>query len=194
MNRNKLFTVLSIIILIISISVYGCNSYTANTDNDIRQTGITAEKLSAQAPVTNTTPTPEVYIEPAKTTVFKNDSPQYQVNNLNINPMKVYYDNGSLVAECFITNGFTGQVIVGYDFNNFPIYSWVNAYDIEVSGLSISNADGVIAEGSFGYLNGARIAAGDYIIWTFIFEEDAVHQDNADLSYLRTQSQFSYKW
>ena len=125
--------------------------------------------------------------------VFKNHDPQFLSNSINFNPKKVWYENGCLYAEMFVSNGYTGPVYVG-DGVTGPIYNYINMYNINVKTLRLSNSDGVIAEASFGIMDGVYLAANQYTTWTFCFPPDCVMNNNADLTHLITDTSSNYSW
>lgn len=90
----------------------------------------------------------------------------YDLNSVSVKPRYVYWDNGDLVAECFITNGYGHSV-----------------YNIEVNSLSFATSAGTIASAeNIGLLEGAVIAPYSYIKWTFRFPKEYVENYGADLS------------
>lgn len=94
------------------------------------------------------------------------------IDNVSISPKHVYYDNGNVVMEAFVNNGYRH-----------------NVYNIQVDSLSLYDKNGeVIAESSFGLLDNLTIAAGGYAEWKFIFSAEAVKNQDADLSYLIYQA------
>lgn len=104
-------------------------------------------------------------------------TPQMQAGEIVFSPREVYYENGELIAVMYIYNG-TGSTVFNID-------------EVE---LTISDGYDVIAEGLFGYLDGATIVSGDYITWTFRFLVDTVYLQGADLSYLETNSYCTYNY
>jgi len=107
---------------------------------------------------------------------FNDYIPKYRSLDINFNPVEIRYENGKLYAKMFITNGYNSTVS-----------------NINVDYLRISNSDGIIAEGSFDVLEDATIAPNGYITWTFIFSNDALMFQNADLTeFIRTDFSVSY--
>lgn len=100
---------------------------------------------------------------------FNPTNSNYTPDQLTVQPFSVYWENGKLVAKCFVVNGFS-----------------TSATSIEIKKLIISNRDGVIAEGTFGKIDGLdSLPAYSNMICTFTFENDAVKVYNADLTYLQ---------
>jgi len=123
----------------------------------------------------NTTPD-DTQTAPPTTNEFYNDNNNtYDVNCVSIKPRHVYWDNGTLVAECFVINGINRTVS-----------------NLNVESITLSNGSGVIASAAFGGLNGASIAPYTNIIWTFKFGPDTVYMQNADLSYLKCNADVTY--
>ena len=86
---------------------------------------------------------------------------------VNICPYHVRYENGKVVAECYVINGY-----------KHAIYN-VNVHDLVLS----TGTDGCFARGSFGVIgNGGSIPAGSYIRWRFIFTGNSVLKANANLT------------
>lgn len=103
---------------------------------------------------------------------------QFHMNSVHLQPRLVYWDNGTLVAECVLTNGFVSNPVC-------------NLY---VKEITISNNDGVIAAASFGALKDVAINAYGSIVWTFKFGPDCVYIQNADLSTLKTVYNVTYSY
>ncbi len=89
----------------------------------------------------------------------------YDLNLVSVKPRHVYWDGETLVAECFVINGFSTTV-----------------YNVNINNLEFSNAAGVISSASFGMLQNAAIAPYSYIIWTFHFGPDCIQATDADLT------------
>lgn len=116
--------------------------------------------------------TPEVEITVQENTqvhnqnYFYNDTNYfYDLNTVSVKPRYVYWENGMLIAECFVINGFD-----------------VPVYNVNVDLLEFSNSAGKFAGAAFGTLQGASIAPYSYIVWTFTFPADCVFSNNADLT------------
>ena len=88
-------------------------------------------------------------------------------NAVSIKPRYVYWDNGKLVAECFVINGFPHTV-----------------GNIQVKALEIYNEAGLIASGGFGELQGLVLPSGYHGVWKFVFSADCVAAPNAALQTL----------
>ncbi|MBE6727944.1 MAG: hypothetical protein E7562_04770 [Ruminococcaceae bacterium] len=99
---------------------------------------------------------------------FNPNNSNYDANAVSIKPRYVYWENGELVAECFVINGFSH-----------------NVFNINVKSITFSNSSGVIASGSgFGVLNNVTLAPYTNIVWTFRFAPDTVANYGANLSSL----------
>ncbi len=88
-------------------------------------------------------------------------------NTIAIKPRHVYWENGKLVAECFVINGFAHTV-----------------GNIDVELLQIYNSDGLVASGGFGVLQGLVLSSGYHVVWKFTFNEDCIACPNAQLQSL----------
>ncbi len=107
---------------------------------------------------------------------FRNDSNNAPVaGQLAVQPQYVRWENGKLVADCFVING-TDKMI----------------YNINIKSLQFSNDDGVIATGGFGILNNLTLAPNSYVTWTFTFSGDAVKAYGAQLGHLFTDCSWGY--
>ena len=139
---------------------------TGDLEDELENPGLETEEKGTSIPDSIGEKAEPVYNTPEN--VFFNDSNNaIDVNAVSIKPRYVYWDNGSLVAECFVINGFSH-----------------NVYNIDVKALSFSNDAGLIASAGFGTLNGATIAPNSYLVWTFSFAPDTVAANNALLSHL----------
>lgn len=98
------------------------------------------------------------------------------LNNVSVKPGYVRYENGKLVADCFVINGLNAIV-----------------HDITVESLSFCDAnDRVIASASFGELQGVALGPNQYIVWTFSFGPETIENFSADLSILSWDCKTSY--
>ncbi len=99
---------------------------------------------------------------------FVGSDTSYSVDSVSIKPAYVYWEDGKLIAQCYVINGFN-----------------YNVYNIEVKELTFSNGDGVIASGAgFGVCEGLTLAPFTYATWTFTFSGDSVINYGANLSHL----------
>ncbi len=127
------------------------------------------ETPAAKPPVTESVVTPPA-ADPNN--YFFNDlNYAYDIDCISIKPRYVYWENGKLVAECFVINGFSHAV-----------------YDIDVQSLAFGNADGQIASAQFGMLQNLVLGPYQYAVWTFTFDASAVQMANGDLRSLMTQA------
>jgi len=132
-----------------------------------------------EAPVQ--TPAPQLAAEPVidqhqVENIFFNNEPGFLVDSVNYSPHKVWYEDGYLHAEMYITNGLSDVV-----------------YNIDNIYLKLSNEFVVIAEADFGPLEDILIAPHQTIIWTFIFGGNAVITHDADLTgWINTRSSSTY--
>ena len=133
-------------------------------------------------------PAPEVIPQPEQVTettqnqqdnYFYNDTNNYyDLNQVSIRPRYMYWDNGVLVAECFVINGLP-----------------VNVYNINVENLEFSNGSVKIAQAAFGVMQNAVIAPYSHVIWTFYFDSNCVLSANADLTgFMNCSSNTSYNY
>ena len=142
-------------------------------------------ELPATEPTVTEPPTTEPPVtdppatEPPATQAPTDDSDNYffnennngiDINAISIKPRYVYWENGQLVAECFVINGFPHTV-----------------GNINVKALEIYNESGLIASGGFGELQGLVLSSGYHGVWKFVFSADCVATPNAALQTLTLQ-------
>jgi predicted small lipoprotein YifL len=105
---------------------------------------------------------------PAAENVFINENNNYyDVDVVSIRPRYVYWENGKLIAECFVINGFNH-----------------NVFNINVKSLSFNNGSVDIASAVFGVMNDVVLAPYNHVVWRFEFSADCVANYGADLSSL----------
>ena len=114
---------------------------------------------------------------PMENNYFYNDTNfAPDIGSVSVKPRCVRYEDGMLVAECFVINGLNTVV-----------------YQIEVTSLAFYDGDNqLIASASFGPLQNLSIGAGQYAIWTFTFAADTVANSSANLSFLRCVADTTY--
>ena len=100
----------------------------------------------------------------------------FEADELTIRPKHVYYQDGMLIAHCYVLNG---------------TQSTLREIDIGYLGIRDANDD-LVAEANFGILEDLSLAAGTYGEWTFYFPADTVANKNGQLDYLHLE--FSYKF
>ncbi len=131
-----------------------------------------ADQGNTNNPPSNTRPE-ETYV-PGNNFFLNENNNFYDQNAISVRPKYVYWYDGKLVAKCFVVNGF-----------NHPVYN------INVKNLTFKNKDGLIAEGSFGTLNGVTLQPYTHVEWTFTFSSDCVAKYAADLTELIYESNVS---
>lgn len=150
----------------------------AQPDNGKNDTPVNNPEPSIpQTPPTETeTQNPQVNQEVDPNNKFFNENnSNYDSNAISVKPRYVYWENGELVAECFVINGFSH-----------------NVFNIDVKSISFSNSSGLIASGSgFGVLSGVTLPPFTNIVWTFRFSPDTVVNYGADLSRLTCNARVS---
>lgn len=192
MKNRKLMGIL-LGVCIAGMTLVGCSSENANSDlnagnNENQIVGEDGNQQDAPIDENSTTQQPADTQKPADTQQPSNttqqnvfydpNAAQYHMNNVHMQPGRVYWENGQLVAEYVITNGFTDRVVG----------------NINVKEITISNANGKIAAASFGTLQNATIGPRGYITWKFYFGADCIYQSNADLSYLNSVYNLTYNY
>ena len=162
---KKLLALTLVLVLLLGMSA--CVSQEAREDFvDVEAAGTTGE--TAAVPVETL---PEILpTAPMEnhSNYFRNENNNYYDNNaVSVRPRYVYWQDGKLIAECFVINGFGHAV-----------------HNIRVESLSFSNHTTNIASASFGTLENVTLAPYTHVIWTFEFSADCVSAYGADLSYL----------
>lgn len=117
------------------------------------------------------------YYYPEENYYYNENNTSYEVDKVTVNPRYVYWDNGVLVAECFVINGYSQSVT-----------------NIDIQSFSLSNAYGEIASAAFGVLQDETLEPYTYSIWTLTFY-DGISSYGADLTgYLQWSctTQYSY--
>ena len=105
---------------------------------------------------------------PAAENVFINENNNYyDVDAVSIRPRYVYWENGKLIAECFVINGFNH-----------------NVFNINVKSLSFNNGSVDIASAVFGVMNDVVLEPYTHVVWRFEFSANCVANYGADLSSL----------
>lgn len=107
---------------------------------------------------------------------FYNDSLEgrWSASAITVVPKEVYFENGKLVAHCYIVNGYSTHATM------------VNISEISVTGRN----DKVIAHAYFGAQN-LSIAALSYVEHTFTFGADTIISTYVDMSRLGFDANFS---
>ena len=157
------------LVLILMLSLISCDKETKNEEVEN-----TPEKTEAPETVVSTPDesTPQIS---ADNKFYNPNNNSYDVNALSIKPKCVYWENGELVAECFVINGFSH-----------------NVFNINVESIAFSNSAGPIASGSgFGVLNNVTLPPYTNIVWTFRFAPDTIANYGADLSSLTCNASVS---
>lgn len=119
----------------------------------------------------------EANIEVDENYFFNEQNSSYDIDSVSIKPRYVYWENGTLVAECFVINGFSHAV-----------------HSLNVDSLTFSNESGEIASAGFGALEGVMLPAYSNVVWTFTFDADFVSIQDAELSSLTTNASVSYAY
>jgi SLAP domain-containing protein len=127
------------------------------------------QEISVEKPI-------DITAEVADENYFFNENNNIiEENNISIRPRYVYWENGYLVAECFVINGFDYTIT-----------------QIEVDSFSISNHSGLIASASFGMINNVTLQPNEHVIWTFKYAPNAVFMSGANLGSLTCNFSCSY--
>ena len=99
---------------------------------------------------------------------------RWSASAISVVPKEVYFENGKLVAHCYVVNGYSTHA------------TKVNISEISVTGKN----DKVIAHAYFGNQN-LSIAALSYVEHTFTFGPDTIISANVDMSRLGVNANFS---
>lgn len=155
-----------ITVLILTLSLAACGGAPDQTEMSSDKPSYTASETADNGSATDSPSNEEENSLPPSDNVFYNpNNTAFDANAVSVKPGRVYYDGETLVAECFVINGF------GH-----------NVYGISVNELTLSNEDGVIATAGFGELRGLTLAPYTYSTWTFYFSDDCIESMTADLT------------
>ncbi len=103
---------------------------------------------------------------------FYNKNVDILLDNLNIDPYEVYYEEETLIVKAYVVNGFDHSI-----------------YNINLDELTIMNEnDQIISSKNFGALSELSIAANSYVEWTFTFGSDVVYLLHDDLDNVKSYS------
>lgn len=103
-------------------------------------------------------------------------APVVEDGKVTVQPIDVYYEDGALIAICYVTNG-TGQTV-----SNINIYSFL-----------LKNGQKTLAAADFGLLENTALASTESVKWKFRFPEDTVLEAEGDLSQLKAEIKCSYE-
>ena len=118
---------------------------------------------------------PDEYIEISEPFTNNTNYQNAPIGDVSIQPKYVYWEDGKLIAVCFVCNG-TDKTIS----------------NINVKNLSFAGNTGPLAEASFGNCTGLTLGSMTYNEWTFSFPANCVSQYGADLSHLNTAWDLTY--
>lgn len=107
---------------------------------------------------------------------YNNSAPAVTEGVVTVQPIEVRYDNGALVAVCYVING-TQQTV-----ENIDVYHFV-----------LENDGQRLAAANFGYLQNAAVAPGEAIKWEFRFPRKTVLVQDARLPGLLAQVKCRYE-
>lgn len=156
-------------------------SETVSTENPSPETVIPVTQPGVSTYETapkNESPTPNTPA-PANSSFFRNETNcAPDINSVSVKPCYVRYENGMLIADCFVINGLNTSV-----------------YNIYVDNLLFKDAnDQLIAQANFGELKNLCLGPNQYVLWSFTFHPEAVANQQADLSYLNCIADTSYNY
>lgn len=156
---------------------YVSNKYLNDTKPET-QVSPTSPVQTTPEPAPTPEPEPTSDVEQANTNnVFFNEGNYgYDLNDVSIKPRYIYWEDGKLYAECFVTNGFDKPV-----------------YNITVNNLALANMEVDIASAAFGGMQ-VTIQPYSYVVWTFVFAEDCIITPYADLHVLKCQADTTYSY
>ncbi|MDD7794378.1 SLAP domain-containing protein [Clostridium sp. 'White wine YQ'] len=187
----------------IMISMVGCSSAKTNatkTDTKEAATNVDSPKetkdgvktdatqdvntdtKAPETPATSTEQKPNTQANPKSSapkaaSQFVNGAMVTAVDNVQISPKNVYYKDSKLYMDAYVYNGFSH-----------------NIFDVRNINIKLSNNSGVIAQAKFDGMGNTNIGANSPVIWTFVFENDAIKMQNADLGTLNTVYSCDYSF
>lgn len=143
-----------------------------NEDEQLKEVENNSQNQEAQ----NSTSEDSVNLSSDRNEYF-NDTPQMVDNVVCISPKRVYYNNGKLIMNAYVYNGFEYEI---FNINNVTI--------------KLGNGQELIAEANFGGLKDLTLECKSYAEWTFTFEADAVMINDSDLADLTWETNCSYSY
>jgi SLAP domain-containing protein len=167
-----------ILIGVLLISLTGCNdkSEDNNKTKEIKPATVQVSK-KPESTLKDTTKISTVQAEQTTKPVaqieaseYFSENPVISVESIHISPKHVYYKDSVLYMDAYVYNGFNHNV---FNINNI--------------GIKLSNKSGLIAEANFEGLENSVIDLNTYIVWTFVFSQDEIKQQNANLQTLTTE-------
>ncbi len=175
-------------VLALALSLFAC-AKTAGGENTSEslsvQDGAKTNEVSAtdSAPAGQSTDAPAATDSAAPTQTgvdgsnvfFNENNTAYDADAVSVKPRYVRWEDGKLIAECFVINGCS-----------------VPVYNINVKGLSFANGSNDLASAGFGYLSDVVLQPYTNIVWTFEFGADTVTAYGADLSFLSCNYNVSF--
>lgn len=153
-----------------------------NTSNENTQNDTPANNPPANNTPSNNTPANPTPEEPAKKEETKvvlsftnyDIDGRWIAETITVLPAEVYFENGKLVANCYVVNGYSTTATL-----------------VNIKSITISDKNGVvIASGDFGEQN-FTIDQRAYIRHTFTFSGDAIKATSVDMSSLDLDATFS---
>lgn len=180
---KKLLALLITVILIVGC-LAACNTQPENIENSEPETtqSETTETNSTEAdandetvsePVTESkndttaSKVPQIQPDTSKNYFLNENNNFYDANAVSVRPKHVYWNNGTLIAVCYVVNGFSHPV-----------------FNVNVKSLKLSNKNGVIASASFGVLKDVVINPYSHVEWTFKFPAECIEKYGADITSL----------
>lgn len=106
---------------------------------------------------------------------FYNDSldGRWVVDSITVVPKEVYFENGKLVAHCYIVNGYS-----------------TTATNVGITQIIVADKNGVQFANAYFYSQNLTIAPLSYVEHTFTFGADTLSTTNVDMSYLYVDAWF----
>jgi len=113
-----------------------------------------------------------IWLLPGKSATAYRDErePEVVKDEVVIQPIQVYYDDGELVAECYLVNGTDKKIT-----------------EIDVYSLRVIAGDREIAAADFGTITNLKLKSGESIKWQFCFPKETVFVHNAKLTDLHIE-------
>ena len=155
--------------LVLALSFVGCATEPASTEDGGSKASYSASDKGENGTALETPSEviggDDCDLPPEENVFYSPDNTAYDTNALSVKPCRVYWEGDTLVAECFVINGFSH-----------------NVFGISVNELTLSNEEGLIASAGFGELQGLALAPYTNAVWTFRFGADCVERQGADLT------------
>lgn len=111
-----------------------------------------------------------------KTVFYDDDGPEFEKDELVIQPYHVYYEGDELVVVSYIMNGTEKKV-----------------RNIDVKSMTLIQDEKTVAAAGFGKLEDLSLSPNKYVEWSFRFPKDTIFAEEIDFYGLEIKTNSSYE-